>query len=72
MPNAEEGVVSRTVCSRGHRNACEKHHTVQVKNCKQFVVYYLTRTSGCEEAYCFGNILHFIKTREKDYMIHIN
>ena len=54
IPSVTEDIVNRTVCSRGHKRDCEKSHTIQVKNCTDFVVYYLTRTTGCEEAYCFG------------------
>jgi len=38
---------------------CGNDFEINVKNCTNYNVYYLTQTSGCPVAYCFGKISDF-------------
>ncbi|XP_069142550.1 oncoprotein-induced transcript 3 protein-like [Argopecten irradians] len=45
--------VLRFACLVG-ATSCTREYMVKVKNCGQYRVYFLGRTSGHEQAYCFG------------------
>lgn len=51
-------------CHRGFLTCCENNFTVQVQNCIDYNVFYLTTIPACPGRYCTGNIFH----RFKPYM----
>ena len=51
-PTVEEGIVTRGVCFRTPSSCCSHAITVRVRNCGEFMVYYLERLHSCPYRYC--------------------
>ena len=43
-----------TACVFTPSSQCAKAYPIRVKNCGNFNVYRLVKTTGCDEAYCYG------------------
>ncbi|KAK6194430.1 hypothetical protein SNE40_000064 [Patella caerulea] len=54
-PSIQDGVVNRTVCVGSFKSCCHHAYPVRIKNCTDYMVYYLERAHGCMERYCFGD-----------------
>uniref|UniRef100_A0A3B5R642 UMOD/GP2/OIT3-like D8C domain-containing protein n=1 Tax=Xiphophorus maculatus TaxID=8083 RepID=A0A3B5R642_XIPMA len=53
-------IVTRTVCNAWLGSCCYfTSHTIQIKVCYGYYVYKLQQPSGCDLAYCAGNIVYF-------------
>ncbi|XP_046546446.1 pancreatic secretory granule membrane major glycoprotein GP2-like [Haliotis rubra] len=54
-PTVEEGIVNRAACLRYADNCCEKKSYIQIKNCTEYFVYFLSKASTCPGRYCFDS-----------------
>ena len=51
-PTIADGQVSRQACFHWTSSCCQFSTNIKVRNCGSYYVYYLTRTTGCNDRYC--------------------
>ena len=51
-PTTAEGAVTRTVCYHHSTACCHYTNTIQVRNCGDFYIYYLSGTPVVNGRYC--------------------
>ena len=71
-PTIEEGVVSRGVCFRTRSSCCSSTINIKVKNCGQYMIYYLIAPENCPYRYCSSKHPQIIKGTRQIYDQSIN
>ncbi|ESP04741.1 hypothetical protein LOTGIDRAFT_170575 [Lottia gigantea] len=54
-PTVEDDIVDRMGCLSMSSSCCKVKYPIQIKNCTDYMVYNLKRTSGSDQRYCFGD-----------------
>lgn len=60
LPSDADGEVSRTACVVGFSDPCLRTINIKIKNCVEYMVYYLLPSPQTSTAYCIGNIFFFL------------
>ncbi|KAK6180909.1 hypothetical protein SNE40_008874 [Patella caerulea] len=59
-PSSSDGIVDREACVAYPNSTCYASYHIQIKNCQDFMAYYLVKAKGCNERYCFGTVMIII------------
>ncbi|XP_055956862.1 uncharacterized protein LOC130010536 [Patella vulgata] len=54
-PSLSDDIVDRVACVTSLSSTCHVSYQIRIKNCQDFMAYYLVKAKGCNERYCFGN-----------------
>ncbi|KAK6180906.1 hypothetical protein SNE40_008871 [Patella caerulea] len=59
-PSLSGDIVDRVACVATSKSTCDHSYQIKIKNCQDFMAYYLIKATGCNERYCFGTVMIII------------